>query len=454
MDALTEQANQMIDSLLGSCWSLGILVQLLVPIVLLAYRLPRRDHARARAVATLSGLVGIALVPLVTNYAGIDVFESFVIFSCMLVIFVGAIRIVFDASIWTALFCATAGYTIQNISSGAALLVQSLVTGSPRRGLHGMAALLVQWGIPALIYVASYLVLVRNLDRRGLNAVENRTMPVMLALVVITVIGFDLIIKHLVFEGITLDQATLLRIVHLIVCAFLLFSEYQLLYAQHADDERAETEQLLAEHERQYRLSRENIEAINIKCHDIRHQIRRFAREGAVVDGATLADIEREVSVYDSTVKTGNEALDTILTEKRLTCSTEGITLSVVADGAALDFMRPADIYALFGNALDNAIEAVREVDDPEQRVISLLVRRQHDMVSVNVENCCAAAPLFSDDGLPVTRKGDRNNHGFGMRSMRATAERYGGSLHTGVDDDIFYLNILLNPQSPGGSRA
>ena len=218
----------------------------------------------------------------------------------------------------------------------------------------------------------------------------------------------------------------LLRLVHPLICVFVLFAEYELLYAKHADDERAETERLLAERERQYRLSRENIEAINIKCHDIRHQIRHLADSGA------------------SVVETGNEALDTILTEKSLTCSGEGIVLTVMADGAALGFMAPADIYALFGNALDNAIEAVRRVDDPERRTITLSVRRAGGMVAVGVENYFATAPRFSADGLPQTSKSDSANHGFGTRSMRAIAQRYGGSLHAGTQDEIFYLNVLL----------
>ena len=45
-------------------------------------------------------------------------------------------------------------------------------------------------------------------------------------------------------------------------------------------NEKAETERLLAERQRQYRLSKENIDAINIKCHDIRHQIRRLPTRG------------------------------------------------------------------------------------------------------------------------------------------------------------------------------
>ncbi|WP_455138769.1 ATP-binding protein [Thermophilibacter sp.] len=433
------------NTFLAQWWSLEPLVQLLVPLVLLCLRLPRRSRTALRAGAVLVALLALTVAPLATGaVTGLGTLESFVVFSALLAVFVGAVLFVFDVRPWTALFCATAAYTLQNIASGVLLLTKMLVTGRALAIPDEPVASLITVGVPLAVYLGGYWLFVRRVTVKGLLDVENRLMLSMFAVVVVTVIGFDILIKSVTLVGIPFRYLVLLRLVHPIVCVFVLFAEYELLYAKHADDERAETERLLAERERQYRLSRENIEAINIKCHDIRHQIRQLADGGAAVDGAVLADIAREVDVYDSSVETGNEALDTILTEKGLTCSGEGIVLTVVADGAALGFMAPADIYALFGNALDNAIEAARAVADPERRAISISVRRRGNMVAVSVENCCAAEPRFSAEGLPLTTKADTANHGFGVRSMRAIARRYGGSLHAGAQDGVFYLNVLL----------
>ena len=425
-------------------WSLEPLTQLVVPIALLTLRLPRREHFALRSAALLALLLDIAIVPLATGaVTGLDTLQAFIVFSALLAVFVLSILFAFDVRPWTALFCATAGYTLQNIASGVEILVQMLVTHHANVPLPDPWDPIVSVGVPAVVYAAGYWLLVRRVNVKGLIEVENRMMLSMFAVVVVVVIGFDVIIKELVFAGIPFDLLILLRLVHPMVCVFVLIAEYELLYAKHADIERAETERLLAERERQYRLSRENIEAINIKCHDIRHQIRHLADRGAVVDGAVLDDIAREVNVFDSVVETGNEALDTILTEKSLTCSGEGIVLTVMAEGSALSFMTPADIYSLFGNALDNAIEAVRDVDDPERRAITLSVQRRQRMVAVSVENYFSRRPHF-EGGLPLTTKADGLNHGFGVRSMRQIAERYGGSLHTGIENGVFYLNVLL----------
>ncbi len=174
----------------------------------------------------------------------------------------------------------------------------------------------------------------------------------------------------------------------------------------------------------------------------IRH-LEDGAEGTTVLDKDVLRDIAREVRVYDTRVKTGNDALDTILTEKALLGEREGITMSCIVDGKVLDFMAPTDLYALFGNAIENSFEAVRQVDDPEKRNISVLVKRVANMVSIHVENYYSGSVLF-DGELPVSSKADAENHGYGMRSMKMICERYGGALAASVEGQVFSLDALI----------
>ena len=77
-----------------------------------------------------------------------------------------------------------------------------------------------------------------------------------------------------------------------------------------------------------------------------------------------LKELEQSVQIYDAMVKTGNEALDTLLTEKSLYCEAHGIKISCVVDGKSLAFLDPVDLYAILGNALDNAVEGVSGFSD------------------------------------------------------------------------------------------
>lgn len=443
---ITMIPDSLTTGFLDSHWASQIVITLSIPIFMLAHKLPHRPTTTRRLVTSLALLAATTIGPVASGLVrGLGGGESFVVFSVLLAAFVGIIMFVYDTGLWPALFCATAGYTIQNLGSGLHILAAVILSHSSSGSLAEPLNSLLSIATPLLVYLASYLLFFRRIGQGQLTVVQDRSMLAMFLIVVFVIIGFDIVIKMLVWDGIRFNYLILLRLVHAVLCAFVLFSEYEILYARRMSSEKAETERLLAERERQYRLSRENIEAINIKCHDIRHQIRHFADRGEVVDKSTLESIAREVDVYDSVVETGNEALDTILTEKSLACSNEGIVLSCIADGAALDFMTPSDIYSFFDNALDNAIEATRRVDDPERRSITLNVARRGNMVAVSVENYYdeGAAPRFVD-GVLQTSKGDTANHGFGTRSMRCIAERNGGTLHLGAKDGIFYLNALL----------
>ena len=125
----------------------------------------------------------------------------------------------------------------------------------------------------------------------------------------------------------------------------------------------------------QYRQSRESIDVINRKYHDLKHQIAVLrAEEDPARRSAFLDQMEEEIQHYEAQNKTGNSVLDTVLTGKSLYCAKHQIKLTCVADGARLSFMDVMDICTLFGNALDNAIECELSIPDKEKRLIHLEV--------------------------------------------------------------------------------
>ncbi len=74
---------------------------------------------------------------------------------------------------------------------------------------------------------------------------------------------------------------------------------------------------ILREEQKQYMLVKQNLDTINIKCHDMKHQLRRIKAGGAKISNDEIEEIEKVMSIYDSVVKTGNETLDLILAEKK-----------------------------------------------------------------------------------------------------------------------------------------
>ena len=200
---------------------------------------------------------------------------------------------------------------------------------------------------------------------------------------------------------------------------------------------------LLKKEQEQYRLSKENIAIINQKCHDLKHQIRAVRQASEEEKDQYLQEMEESIRIYEAIVKTGNEVLDTILTEKSLYCKDREITISCVADGRLLEFINHMDLYSLFGNALDNAIEAVEKFEDKEKRQIDVLIYRQQNFLVVNIINPMQET-LILENEMPVTSKKDKSLHGFGIRSMKYIVKKYDGFFNISQEDGCFSLKFLF----------
>lgn len=209
------------------------------------------------------------------------------------------------------------------------------------------------------------------------------------------------------------------------------------------------TTTMLMEHQfEQYQLSKSNIEILNQKYHDLKHQIAVIRSENdAGKREGYLKDLEMGLKLYEAQNKTGNSVLDTILTGKSMYCVQNSINFTCVADGSLLSFMNVMDICAIFGNALDNAIESVEKVDDITKRIIRTAVYRENRFVIIRFENYYESEFHTEKQGgieIPQTTKKEKEYHGFGIKSIRNSAEKYGGTVAIRTENNWFYLRLLM----------
>ena len=198
----------------------------------------------------------------------------------------------------------------------------------------------------------------------------------------------------------------------------------------------------------QYQQSRESIEVINHKYHDLKHQIAVLRAEpDADRREAYLDGMEEEIRDYEAQNKTGNSVLDTVLTGKSLYCARHGVELTCVADGGRIGFLDVMDICTIFGNILDNAIECELRIPDREKRLVHLAVYAKKDFLVIQCENYCQEVLQFRD-GLPVSTKQDSAYHGYGIKSVRQAAEKYGGTVTIHNRDGWFEITIMIPIQT------
>ena len=199
--------------------------------------------------------------------------------------------------------------------------------------------------------------------------------------------------------------------------------------------------QLYIEQQKQYELRKENIDLLNIKFHDLKHQINHLENR---IPAEEINKMKENLDIYNGMYKTGIAGLDTILNEKSLSCIAKNISLTYIGSAKAIDFMKPFEIFSLFGNALDNAIEAVDKIENPLKRCISIVLETKGDFIYINILNYTNEKTIFHD-GLPQTTKQQESGyHGFGIKSIKSIAESYEGGIQITSKDDIFLLSIYL----------
>lgn len=314
------------------------------------------------------------------------------------------------------------------------VLETSYVLCSPLLGDLGNWLLKILFSV--VVNVAIGLTLARWMPEKGQYQIGPRQM---VSAWVFCIMSENLFIYAKVDPG-----AALFNIVLQFYCITLLYLQ-SALFKKSSMRKELETIQLLWHQQKgQYQLSKETIELINHKCHDLKHQVQAIRAVKDEKERETyLEKIEKSVQIYSAIVRTGNEILDTILTEKSLICENSGIHINCVADGSLLAFMNPVDLYTLFGNALDNAIEAVRKLESKEKRVIDIMLYERQSFLMLQIVNPMCGEVKF-EDGLPLTTKAKNGYHGYGMKSMLHTIQKYEGHLTTEVKNGCFYFNVML----------
>lgn len=123
-------------------------------------------------------------------------------------------------------------------------------------------------------------------------------------------------------------------------------------------------------------------------------------------------------------------------------CNKYEIRFSCIANGEVLNFISEEDIYSLFGNILDNAIQAVKCLEKDKRRIL-LKIKTVGNIVSISCQNPYSQK-IELVNGLPKTTKGSITEHGFGLKSIKLIAEKYNGTMNLSYDDNVFSITLMF----------
>jgi len=342
--------------------------------------------------------------------------------------------ICFDENINTILFFGTASYIIQHLYSSLANFVLCLFDGQETlfylwiRIVLTIGTVLLTWAIFGVWF------------RKKIVNVDNT---------LLTAFSFATIMIISIFHSLVRDFFAIYNfatyLYAAITCLLLIQVQFGFMNQAQSRQEQENMENLLRFQAKQQRQQMENINIINMKCHDLKHQIAALRQMTSQDErNRSIGELEDAVMIYDTGIKTGNPALDVLLTEKNFICLQNHICFSAVTDAAAISFLSVQDMYSLLGNALDNAIEASLQLKDKEDRQISLNIDKKGGITYVTLENRYTGELHMDKNGELETTKGDRAMHGFGTKSIRYIVEKYGGHMTVNLEQQRYQLRILF----------
>ena len=337
-----------------------------------------------------------------------------------------------------AVYCCTRAFLLAEFA--ASLEWQLHCAFLPGCGAASLPALVLLAAVYGVVYACVWQMDRKSAGRQILPHANWRTLSsaVLLALTAFAVSNLDFVLH---------DQASNSSIYYIrTLVDFCGLLSLVLIQQQRSRDQlNAELQimdQVLHRQYEQYQQSKESVRLINRSYHDLKLQVAALRRAQQPDQQARALDaLEHQLELYDIRQQTGNPVLDTLLTAKSLYCTQHGIQLTSVADGHLLDFLPAADICTLVGIALDNACESVLTLPDPDKRLVHLAIFEKNRFVMLRFENYCESAVPMAEDRLPAT--------GYGLKSLQAAAERWGGAVTAQLENNWFTVRVLL----PGGLR-
>ena len=313
---------------------LNFFCEMLIPVLLMMRRQERRKLFLLRLLPVAAVAAALAFMPAIS----IGPFGVNYIIVFALVFLAG--WFLFNVSPLDALFYTVAGFAVQHGLWDILFMIYDAIGE-----IAQPVALAIYFSLYFVAYILFYFFFpVNNVRQSG---VKGRGLQ-------FAVSGFIIATVYIIAALVPWFYSwnILFRLYALICCVFALGFQCGLFEHTKLKERNRELEQdkvvleeLLSREQKHYAFTRDTIELVNVKCHDLKHQIAVLRSMGEAEREKSLKEMEQAIMIYGNIAKTGNETLDTIITEKSFLCEKYGIRVTYMIDGESLAFMAPEDNY-------------------------------------------------------------------------------------------------------------
>ena len=153
-----------------------------------------------------------------------------------------------------------------------------------------------------------------------------------------------------------------------------------------------------------------------------------------------LDELQAPINNLNSKRWTGDDTVDYLINSKAALAESLGVRFDAAVEFPRFTTLRGADLCAILGNLLDNALEAAQQVSDAP--FVQMKIRRIQQMLVIKVEN--SALPPQTENGTLRSAK-TGSLHGWGLKSAASAAEKYDGVVQAAYEKGVFTAVVTLS---------
>lgn len=298
------------------------------------------------------------------------------------------------------------------------------------------------------IVVINILKYIISMAINGFNNIKSgNKLPVAywVSLLIMPISSLFMLVVIFQSDGLAVYQISLSVIAVLIInfTVFFLFDNLARLYQE--TQEMTFVEQQNRYYENQLEIINASLKTSSILRHDMKNHLQAIftdIKSGNIKEAQQhISDITNAYDAGNGIIRTGYPAIDSIVNFKLQTAKQNGIKVNVNSTLPQGLNISSFDLTVIFGNLIDNALQAVSLV--PENGFIDLTIHYSKGMVLIKIVNTFVnEIKKFGD--IIITSKKDKENHGYGLASVKETVEKYNGTIEITPDDSIFTVKAIL----------
>lgn len=409
----------------------GLVLELFAALFLFTINLKRRKHYVLRY---LMLALAITLFCFIRSIFPSDTIIAKIVSYIILYIVCFAINyFIYDAPLRIIVYCTISGIVAQHTSYVLSDFIRSLVTGHSNLIIGNVVYTITT----IILYATLFFLFSYKQDPRDFIKLQRGT--IIFSTIIIFIISVVVLQYFEFYRSEITFHSNIIFVVLDVTCCITIYLIQKISYISARNT--VETE-IVKSRLSQYESLQNIIEVMNIRIHDLKHQIHQIEQDSSV-SPEIIKQLNETISKYKSFSRCGNEIIDTILTEKNIRFEKESIKFTYPLNGKLFDRFSTQDINSIFGNALDNAIEFLITLPE-DKRFLTIRSYEIGDLAKVSFENTYIGTPSFNKDGLLNTTKENTIYHGFGLKSIRNTIKKYNGSMTITIENDTFKLQLLF----------